>query len=328
MEYRSLGQTGMEVSVLGFGASSLGGVFHEIDEQAGIRATRLALERGINYIDVSPYYGLTKAETVLGRALEGVPRDAYYLSTKVGRYGDDPEEAFDFSAQRVTASVDESLSRLGVDYVDLVFCHDIEFGDPDQVVNETIPALRALRDQGKVRFIGVSGYPLKIFRYVIERTELDCILSYCRYSLNDTGLEELLPFLHDNGVGVVNASPLSMGLLTRRGAPDWHPASKDIRAACRRAADHCADRDENLSKLAIQFSTANPQVPTTLVSTANPEHIEQNLRWLEEPVDAELLAEVREILAPVKNRAWLSGRPENNCSPGRGIRGTADHEDG
>jgi len=312
MEYRTLGQTGMEVSVLGFGASSLGGVFHKIDEQAGIRATRLALEKGINYIDVSPYYGLTTAEKVLGRALEGVPRDTYYLSTKVGRYGNDPEEGFDFSAQRVTASVDESLSRLGLESVDLVFCHDIEFGDLDQVVNETIPALRTLREQGKVRFIGVSGYPLKVFTEVIERTEIDCILSYCRYSLNDTGLEKLFPFLRDNGVGVVNASPLSMGLLTQRGAPDWHPASEEIRTACQQAARYCADQGENLSKLAIRFSTGNPQVPTTLVSTANPEHIEQNIRWLEEPADGELLAKVREILAPVQNQAWLSGRPENN----------------
>jgi len=114
MEYRPLGNTGLRVSVLGFGASPLGGVFRAIDEKDGVTAVRTALDLGVNLIDVSPYYGATRAETVLGRALHGVDRDSYVLATKVGRYG---EHAFDFSAARVLASVEESLTQLGVDHL-------------------------------------------------------------------------------------------------------------------------------------------------------------------------------------------------------------------
>ena len=116
MQYRPLGNTGINVSILSFGASSLGAVFHDIDESDAQRAVHVAVDHGINFIDVSPYYGATKAETVLGRALKNIPRDRYYLATKVGQYG---EGEFDFSAGRVTKSVDESLARLNVDYVDL-----------------------------------------------------------------------------------------------------------------------------------------------------------------------------------------------------------------
>ena len=309
MEYRVLGKTGLKVSALSFGASSLGSVFRPVDEAEGIRAVQTALDLGINLIDVSPYYGLTRAETVLGKALKEIPRDQYYLATKVGRYGDD---LFDFSAKRVTASVDESLARLNVDYVDIIQCHDIEFGDLDQVVNETLPALRKLEEGGKVRFVGVTGLPLKIFRYMLERAELDTILSYCHHSLNDTALDALVPDLKVKQVGIINASPLSMGLLSDRGAPDWHPASAEIKAACARAAAFCRERGTDLSKLALQFSVAHPDLATTLVGTASPENMAKNVRWVEEPMDLDLLAQVMQMLESIHNKTWPSGRPENN----------------
>ena len=309
MEYRPLGKTGLRVSALSLGASSLGSVFRQIDEAEGIRTVHTAVDLGINFIDVSPYYGLTKAETVLGKALKEIPRDRYYLATKVGRYGD---AEFDFSAGRVTASVDESLARLNVDYVDLIQCHDIEFGSLDQVVDETIPALRRLQEQGKVRFVGITGLPLKIFRYVLDRTEVDTILSYCHYSLNDTELEGLIPYLKEKQVGIINASPLSMGLLSNRGAPGWHPASEEVKQACARAAAFCREQGVDIVQLAIQFSVSHPDLSTTLVGTANPENIEKNVKWIELPMDEGLLAEVQAILTPIHNETWPSGRPENN----------------
>jgi len=309
MEYRTLGKTGLSVSVLSYGASPLGGVFRPVDEAEGIRAVHTALDLGINFIDVSPYYGLTRAETVLGKALKGIPRDRYYLATKVGRYG---EAEFDFSAGRVTASVDESLARLGLDYIDLIQCHDIEFGSLDQVVNETLPALRKLQQQGKVGFVGITGLPLKIFRYVLERAEVDTILSYCHYSLNDTSLTGLIPLLQEKDVGIISASPLSMGLLTERGGPDWHPAPVELKAACARAAAHCRSKGVDIAQLAMQFALANPDIQTTLVGTASPENIRKNVAWLEAPLDQALLAEVQAILKPVLNQSWPSGRPENN----------------
>ena len=309
MDYRLLGKTGLRVSALSLGASSLGGVFRPVDEADAIRTVFTAIDLGINLIDVSPYYGLTRAETILGKALKHIPRTKYYLATKAGRYGD---AEFDFSAARVTASLDESLARLNVEYVDILQCHDIEFGSLDQVVNETLPALRRLQAQGKARFVGVTGLPLKIFRVVLDRAEVDTLLSYCHYSLNDTALESLLPFLKQKQVGVINASPLSMGLLSNRGAPGWHPAPDDVKAVCARAAAFCREQGVDIAQLAIQFSVANPDLATTLVGTASPDNLAKNVRWLQEPTNAALMDEVKRILAPVHNRTWPSGRPENN----------------
>jgi L-galactose dehydrogenase len=309
LEYRTLGNTGLKVSALSFGASSLGGVFKPVDESTAIRTVHTALDSGINFIDVSPFYGYTKAETVLGKALKGIPRDRYFIATKVGRYGD---AEFDFSAKRSAASVVESLRRLGVDYVDIIQSHDNEYGDLNQVINETIPALRQIQKQGKARFIGVTGYPLKIFRAILASTEVDTILSYNHYSLNDTTLVGLLPWLHQKGVGVVNASPVSQGLLTNHELPAWHPAPEDVRRACAAAAAYCRSQGTDIAKLAMQFSLSNPEIHTTLVGTADPINIEKNAKWIEEPIDKILLGGVQKILAGIKDQVWVLGRSENN----------------
>lgn len=309
VEYRTLGKTGIEVSVVSFGASSLGSVFRPINEAEGIKAVHVALDMGVNFIDCSPYYGLTKAETVLGKALKTIPRDKYVLATKVGRYGDDE---FDFSAERVTQSVDESLQRMGVDYIDIIQCHDIEYGSLDQIVDETIPALRSVQETGKVRFVGITGFPLAIFPYIMERIEIDTVLSYCHYSMNDTTLQGLIPYLQEKNVGIIGASPLSMGLLTNRGAPDWHPATDEIKEYCSRAANFCQAQDVDIAKLAVQFALRNPDIHTTLIGTANPENMRRNVEWLSVPYDENMVNNVQEVLAPIKDKTWIIGRPENN----------------
>jgi L-galactose dehydrogenase len=314
MLYRPLGRTGLNVSVLSFGASSLGGVFRPTDDREAIRTVQVALDRGINFIDVSPYYGATRAETVLGHALKDIGRDRYFLATKVGQYGDGQ---FDFSAARVARSLDESCARLGVDYVDLLQCHDIEFADLDQIVNETLPALVALRKAGRIGHIGITGLPLKIFPAVIDRVDpgiVETILSFCRYELNDTALAALLPYLNEKGVGVINASPTGMGLLTERGVPSWHPAPPAMIAGARRAVEYCQSVGADIVKLAVQFATSHPAIATTLVGSANPENIRKNVAYLDEPVDAALMARVLELLQPIHNHNFTRGRPENRDS--------------
>ncbi|MFC5651846.1 aldo/keto reductase [Paenibacillus solisilvae] len=309
MRYRTLGKTGLEVSVLSFGASSLGSVFRETNEAESIQTVHAAIDEGINYIDVSPYYGLTKAEAVLGKALNEIPRDKFLLSTKAGRYGID---AFDFSAGRIVSSLEESLARLHTDYVDILYLHDIEFVPADIIIEEALPALNQLKQQGKIRFTGICGLPLALFAKVLPLANVDAIISYCHYSLNDTSLLGLLPLLSETNVGLVNASPLSMGLLNTRQVPEWHPASKEIQTICKQAAEFCEQNGADISKLAVQFSTANPLIPTTLVSTANPENIHKNAQWVSDPIEQELLAEVLKILSPIHNQSWSSGRPEYN----------------
>ena len=304
MKFRKLGNTGLEVSVLGLGGSSLGSVFAEIDEREGIRTVHVAVDNGINLIDTSPYYGETKAELVLGRALREIPRAKYLLATKVGRYGVD---AFDYSAARVSQSVDESLQRLGVDHIDFIQVHDIEFGDLDQIVDETIPALRQMQVAGKVRFVGITCLPLKLFRQVMQRTNVDQIQSYCHYCLNDTALLDLLPFCKAKGVVIFNSAPLAMRLLSHVGPPAWHPAPAALKAKCAAAAQFCKENGGDLGKLALQFAVANEEIPTHIVGTANPRRILQNIREIEEPLDEEMLAGVLKILQPVHNLTWLSG---------------------
>lgn len=307
MKYRKLGTTGLDVSVLGFGGSSLGSIFAEIDEQEGMRTVHTAVDNGINLIDTAPFYGQTKGELVLGKALREIPRGKYLLATKIGRYG---AADFDFSARRVSQSVDESLPRLGVDHIDFIQAHDIEFGDLDQIVNETIPAMRQLQVAGKVRFVGITCLPLKLFHRVMERTEVDQIQSYCHYCLNDTALLDLLPYFKAKGVAVFNSAPLAMRLLSHEGSPAWHPAPTELKAKCAAAAQFCQARGGDLGKLALQYVVANEEIPTHIVGTANPQRMLRNIRDIEEPLDEELLAGVLQLLQPVHNLSWASGRAE------------------
>jgi L-galactose dehydrogenase len=321
MEYRTLGNTDLEVSILSFGASSLGGLFHEVNQADCVETVWKALDGGINFVDVSPAYGETLAERNLGKALKGIPRDRYYLATKMGAYSEAKGE-YDYSAARAESSLHESLKRLGVDYVDLIQCHDIEFADHDQIVGETLPALQRLKKAGFARFIGITGLPLKIFPSILDRVDrgvVDTVLSFCHYQLNDDSLADLVPYLKEKGVGIINASPTGMGLLTPRGVPAWHPAGQTIVDGCRKAVDYCAAKGLDIVKLAVQYSCSHPDIPTTLVSTSRPKNILDNIAFVQEPIDRELLSEVLDLLKPIHNFNFTRGRAENR-DPLRGER--------
>ena len=310
MERRPLGKTGLHLPVLSFGASPLGQEFRRVTLDEALRSVRVALDCGLNFIDTSPFYGRGMSEVLLGIALREVPRNSYFLCTKLGRYD---LHHFDFSAKRVAESVDVSLHRLAADYLDIVLCHDIEFVEMQFIVDETLPALRKLQQQGKARFIGFSGYPQKIFRFVCDQTEVDCVLNYNQYTLQNTRFaDETIPYLKARGVGVLNAGPFSARLLTNAPLPRWLKEPETVKAAARRAAEHCAKKGVDIAQLALQFSCANPDITTTIAGSANPENIRNWARWLEEPIDQQLLAEVLEIFEPVKNAGHIEGLAENN----------------
>jgi L-galactose dehydrogenase len=312
MDHRELGKTGLKLPVLSFGASSLGQEFRNVDLGEALQSVHAALDVGMNFIDTSPFYGRGMSEVLLGVALRDVPRDRYILGTKLGRYD---RAHFDFSARRVVESVDVSLHRMGVEHLDICLCHDIEFVDMSQIVEETIPALRQLQAQGKVRFVGISGYPMKIFRYVLDRTDLDVVLSYNHYTLQNTMFADLVPELKAKGVGIMNAAPFSARLLTNAPLPSWHKATPEVRAVCRQAADHCAARGVDIAQLALQFSIANPDMTTCITGSANPDRVREWARWAEQPLDQVLLQEVLDILEPIHNWSYIEGRPENNDEP-------------
>ena len=307
---RTLGRTGLSLPILGFGASSLGQEFRSVRIDEALRSVQVALDCGMNFIDTSPFYGRGMSEVLLGIALRGVPRDSYTLCTKLGRYD---LGHFDFSARRVAESIDVSLHRLGTDHLDIVLCHDIEFVPMQQIVDETLPALRRQVAAGKVRFIGFSGYPQKIFRFILDQTGVDCVLSYNQATLQNTRfLDETVPYLESKGVGALNAGPFSARLLTNAPLPKWLKEPEDVKAAARRAAELCASRGVDIAKLAVQFSCAHPGIATTVAGSANPANIRQWAKWVAEPIDQDLLRDVQAIFAPVKNLGHVEGLAKNN----------------
>ncbi len=299
----------MKVSALSFGASSLGAVFHDINEPRAIEAVHAAVDGGMNFIDVSPYYGHYKAETVLGKALREIPRDKYYLSTKVGRYGKDGVNTWDYSGKRATESVYESMERLGIDHIDLINVHDIEFADLNQVVNETLPALVELRDKGVVGHVGITDLQLENIKWVVEHTPegmIESVMNFCHHTLNDDKILDFLDLFESRGIGVINASPFSMGLLTKRGVPAWHPAPQPLVDVCRKAVEHCEAKGCPIEHLAIRYSISNPRIATTLFSSANPDNVRRNLELIEEPADMQLVAEVRDIIGDQFRVSWAN----------------------
>lgn len=309
MKFNEIGKTGMVVSALSFGASSLGSVFRSTREEEALEAVYTAIEGGMNFIDVSPYYGHYKAETVLGKALQHIPRDKYYLSTKVGRYGKDGVNTWDYSAKRAQESVYESMERLHIDHIDLINVHDVEFADLNQVVNETLPALVELREKGVVSHVGITDLQLENIKWVIEHVPagtVESVLNFCHYCLCDDKIVDFLDFFEANNVGVISASPLSMGLLSERGVPDWHPAPKPLVEVCKKAAEHCKAKGYPIEKLAMQYALSNDRIATTLFSSANPANVKKNLAFIEEPIDWDLVREVQEIIGDQKRVSWAN----------------------
>src|SRR5687767_12624876 len=264
MKTRPLGRTGLHLPILSFGASSLGQEFRSVTLEEACRSVRVALDEGMDFIDTSPFYGRGMSEVLLGVALRDVPRESYTLCTKLGRYSG---THFDFSARRVEESIDVSLERMKTDHLDIILCHDIEFVDMRQIVEETLPAVRKAQQQGKVKFVGISGYPMHIFRWVLERAELDVVLSYNHYTLQNTMLADLVPYLRSKEVGIMNAAPFSARLLTNLPLPPWHKATPQVREICRGAAEHCQKRGVDIAQLALQFSVANQDLATCIVGS-------------------------------------------------------------
>ena len=315
MRYATLGQTGLEVSSIGFGASPLGGEYGPLDAATGRRAVDAAIDHGINFFDVSPYYGRTLAEERLGQALRG-KRQKVILETKVGRYGRNYPEGFDFSASRVVRSVEESLRRLQTDVIDIFLAHDIEFESRSRILGETLPALRKLKEQGKIRAFGITAYPLELLREVAEEGEVDVVLSYCHHNLLNTRMAAVLgPLARERGIGLVNASALHMGVLTQAGPPAWHPAHEDVLMAARACVEFCSTRGLDIADLALGFALSGDLVASTLVGMRTEAEVLANVRTLHNPPAAALVVEVRRQLAPVLDREWSSGLPDNNPLP-------------
>lgn len=309
MIYRTLGKTGLSVSIIGFGASPLGAEFGPIDHEEGRKAVDYAIDKGINYFDVAPYYGRTLAETRLGEFLQG-KRNKVILTSKACRYD---ITDFEFSAERIMRSIEESLKRLRTDYVDIYQIHDVEYGKREQVVGEAIPAMFKLREQGKIRFVGITGYPLTPLKEIIGTEEIETVLTYCRYNLMDTTMDDILtPVARRRGVGLINASPLHMRVLTEKGAPYWHPAPERVFEVAKKVAQLCRRHGTSISDLALQFALAHKDVAITLIGMSKVRHVDANIRVVGVEPNPDLLAKALEMIKPVANIYWKEALPEND----------------
>lgn len=307
MQHRPLGKTGLNVAVLGQGGAAFGQQFGPVTAQEAADTVHAAIDAGVNLVDTAAYYGRGLAEEFLGQAMQGGWREKVYVCTKACRLG---ETEFDFTPAGTRKCFEASLKRLRTDYVDILLAHDIEFADDyEYVFTETANVLHQLKQEGKARFVGMSCYPLGLLRQAIERCNLDVVISYAHGNLYNTRLlTELLPVAEAHGVGVINASPLAMGLLTNHGPQPWFPGQPVIRETCAKAAELCRSRGTDIAFLGMQFCFAQDRIPCTLTGTARKSELEVNLRAMREPIDQQLLADVLKVLEPVKDMTWASGK--------------------
>jgi L-galactose dehydrogenase len=300
MHYQPLGKTNLKVSRLGFGCAALGNGYGDITDQAAIQLVHKAIEAGINFFDTAPFYGNCLSEIRLGKALQG-QRHKVVLASKAGHY----QDSCDFSSQRIGQSCEESLRHLKTDYLDVFQLHDIEYADPYQLEQEAIPALQSLKQQGLVRYIGITSYSLSLLHRLIQHHHVDLVLSYCHYNLLDQRLQDqLLPTAKAKQIGVINASVTHMGVLTEQGPPEWHPAEQDVREACQKAAIYCRQHGLRLPTVAIYFALQNLDIDLTLLGVRTVAELESSLEVLFSSINKDILAAVQEILQPVQNRSW------------------------
>ena len=177
------------------------------------------------------------------------------------------------------------------------------------MVDETLPALVELRSKGVVGHVGITDLQLQNLKWVVEHSEtgtVESVLNFCHYCLNDDALADYVEFFEQNGVGIINASPLSMGLLSQRGVPDWHPAPKPLVDACQKAAEYCREKGYPIEKLAVQYSVSSPHIASTLFSSANPDNVRRNIQWANEEPDWQLVEEVKNIIGDQQRVTWAN----------------------
>ncbi|KAJ2080844.1 hypothetical protein H4R24_002760 [Coemansia sp. RSA 988] len=328
-----------KLTKIGLGCGVFSGAYGPISHKDIVGVVRAALSSGVDMVDTSPYYN--DSEIKLGKALQELkdefPRSSYCISTKFGRYGYHRSD-FDYSAERVVSSVAESMRRLHTDYLDTVLCHDVEFVDIAQIVDVTLPKLFELKQNGCVRQIGISGYPLdvllRIAQIQFERGyPIDVCLSYCNFNLHCQRLPEYVPLLRAAGVKtIIAASPLSMGLLHQDAPPDWHPAKPELKEAVLRCKElirlsmksNSAARDISLAKIAESFAFSLDSVDLHLVGAKTSVEIKCALEAYKQAQYLQLASgggypdddtqiiykKIRQILQPFSDYTWPSPPPD------------------
>ncbi len=297
--------------MLGFGSVAIGGLYGESAQQQNIGAVQTAYDRGIFWFDTSPFYA--NSEEQLGIALKELGAKDIVISTKAGREFVDGNDGgrFDFSPANIRSSLERSMNRIGVNFINLYIAHDVEFAEkPEQIIKETIPAMRELQQEGKIGYVGFSGYPLLMFPAFLEKVKGDFILTYAHHCLHDSTVARLIPYLKQKGVGILGGSPTGLGLLTERGPQYWHPAPDDVKAACASARDYCKQQGISFAHLSMQFALGmlGPKgIGAMLMGTSRSNEVLENIAAFDTKPDETHLKEVLKRLEPIQGRGWKSG---------------------
>lgn len=315
MRTRTIGGTGLAVTEFGFGAASLGNLYRTVDDETAEAAVVAAFDAGIRYFDTAPHYGLGLSEQRLGRALAGRDRADFVLSTKVGRLlepnpaptgsdlvaggfavPDTQRRRFDFSRDGVLRSLEASLTRLGLDRVDILYVHDPD-DHVDQAIAEAIPTLVELREQGVVTAIGAGMNQWQAPLRMVRETPIDVVMLAGRWTLLDRTGRELLDECAQRGVSVVAAAPYNSGLLSRpRPAAgttfNYQPADAALVAEAHRLADVCESFGVPLPAAAVQFPLRHPAVASVVAGTRDPGQVAEAVARLAAPVPDPLWREL------------------------------------
>jgi D-threo-aldose 1-dehydrogenase len=272
---------------LGLGTAPLAGDEPGAAERAR-EAVEEALAAGVDYFDTAPLYGAGSAERRLGSALAGVVRGSYKVSTKAGRRVVRDRVEYDFSADGIARSVEDSLTRLGLDRVDIVHLHD-----PDhhvrQALDEAYPVLDELRRQGVIGAIGIGMNSPEIPARFVRETGLDVVLIAGRYTLLDrSAADDLLPAAAGRGVAVITGGVFNSGILAGGSTYDYRPASPEIVSRVEQLTKVCTSYDVQLKAAAMRFPTTHPAVTTVLIGCATAAEVRENVELWRQPLPAEL----------------------------------------
>jgi len=308
------GSERLDLGPLGYGAAAVGNLYRAVDDESARRLLDAAWDAGIRYYDTAPHYGLGLSERRLGAMLRDRPREEFVLSTKVGRLlvpdpagagrrdddlfevPADHRRVWDFSESGIRRSLEESLDRLGLDRVDVLYLHDVERNDggADAAIDSGVPALAKMRDEGLVRAIGIGSSDLGAIERAVRTDAVDLVMLPGRYTLLEAPAQDVvLPLCEEKGVGIVNVAVFNSGLLAvpdpgesshyeyRQAPPDKLRRAQELARACREVG-------VELPTAALQFSARHPAVVSVVVGADTPEQIRQNAERMSEPVPEKL----------------------------------------
>ena len=316
-----LGTTRLRLPRIGLGSAPLGGLYSPVDEADAVRTVHRAVELGANYVDTAPLYGYGRSERAIGMALSTLPRSEFVLSTKVGRLlvpVDGPpgpnefvEPSFDFSRDGVLRSLEESLERMGLDSVDVLYVHDPDGGvslhgdvsvpdhNSQQVLDEALPALADLRSQGVIGAVGVGMNFWQMLARFARDGDFDCFLLAGRYTLLDqSALPELLPLCQERNISIVIGGPYNSGILASDLSPGakyfYRDAAPEVLERARRIRAVCDRHGVPLKAAALQFCLGHPTVASIIPGAVSVGEVEENCQMVDFPVPSDMWAELRD----------------------------------